>query len=407
MTKPIFLRIEAFKNMLGIFDSHPVQYRAPLYRELEQLVPGRFHVFYATDISVRGHQDGGFGKKIAWDESLLDGYPNTVLSCERGEPLRGFRSLGGRGIDRVFRDHDFSSVLQTQYLYAYDFEVLWQARRRGLPIWIRQETQDDAFHRTALKGAIRSLAYRLLYTQVAHAFPIGRLNRDHFLKHGIATTRMTPSPYCTPDRFQGMTETERTAMRTSCRKELAIDESSIVIAFFGKLITKKDPRLILEAISMMPEVNQKNLAVLFVGSGELEAELHARVSILQKNGVPIRFAGFMNQSQIASYYSATDIMVLPSRRMGETWGLVVNEALQSGCSVAISDAAGCAVEFGQLPHVAVFPAGNAAALSGCIRRLIKSPPSDRNWARSVMNRYSCRTAAEGIASILNQSNASE
>ncbi len=393
--------------MLGIFDSHPVQYRAPVYRELERLVPGRFHVFYATDISVRGHQDGGFGKKIAWDESLLEGYPNTVLSCERGEPLRGFRSLSGKGVAEIFRYHALSAVLQTQYLYSYDFEVLWQARRRGIPIWIRQETQDDAFHRTALKGAIRSLAYRLLYTQIAHAFPIGRLNRDHFLKHGIAATRMTPSPYCTPDRFKEMSETERTAMRTSCRKELSIDESSIVIGFFGKLIPKKDPGLILEAISMMPEANQKNLVVLFVGSGELEAELHARAAILQKNGVPLRFSGFINQSQIASYYAAADIMVLPSRRMGETWGLVVNEALQSGCSVAISDAAGCAVEFGQLPHVAVFPAGNAAALSGCIRRLIESPPSDRNWARSVTDRYSCRTAAEGIARILNQSNASE
>jgi len=30
-------------------------------------------------------------------------------------------------------------------------------------------------------------------------------------------------------------------------------------------------------------------------------------------------------------------MVLPSRRAGETWGLVVNEALQAGCAVIVSE----------------------------------------------------------------------
>jgi len=386
--------------MLGIFDSHPVQYRAPLYRELELLAPGSFHVFYATDISLRGNPDKGFGQRIAWDESLLEGYPNTVLNSERGEPLRGFFSLSGSGISNIFRQYRLTAVLQTQYLYAYDFEVLWQARRRGLPIWIRQETQDNALPRSAFKGFLRSLAYRLLYTQVAHAFPIGELNREHLLSHGIPASHMTPAPYCTPDRFAGMKESEQAAMRSSCRLALGVKESAVVIGFFGKLIPKKDPALILEALTMMSDSQLKNLEVLFVGSGELETELHAQVALLEEKGVSVRFAGFINQSRIASYYAATDIMVLPSRRMGETWGLVVNEALQAGCSVAISEAAGCAVEFGQLPHVTVFPAGDAAALSNCIRRLIQSPPANRNWARSFMDRYSCRSAAAGIASRL-------
>jgi len=386
--------------MLGIFDSHPVQYRAPLYRELELLAPGSFHVFYATDISLRGNPDKGFGQRIAWDESLLEGYPNTVLNSERGEPLRGFLSLTGHGISNIFRQYSLTAVLQTQYLYAYDFEVLWQARRRGLPIWIRQETQDNALPRSAFKGFLRSLAYRLLYTQVSHAFPIGELNREHLLSHGIPASRMTPAPYCTPDRFAGMEESEQAAMRSSCRLALGVKESAAVIGFFGKLIPKKDPALILEALTMMPDSQLKNIEVLFVGSGELETELRARVALLEEKGVSVHFAGFINQSRIASYYSSTDIMVLPSRRMGETWGLVVNEALQAGCSVAISEAAGCAVEFGQLPHVTVFPAGDATALSDCIYRLIQSPPVHRNWARSFMDRYSCRSAAAGIASRL-------
>jgi glycosyltransferase involved in cell wall biosynthesis len=386
--------------VLGIFDSHPVQYRAPVYRELELLAPGAFQVFYATDISLRGNPDQGFGQQIAWDESLLEGYSHTILQQLTDEKLQGRKRLHGRGINEVFSRHPLTAVLQTQFLYEYDMSVLLHARRRGLPVWIRQETQDEAFHRGGFKGLLRSFAYRLLYSQVNHAFPIGLLNREHLLTHGVSAGRMTPAPYCTPDRFASMSDSQQATMRTTCRAALGIAESATVIGFFGKLIPKKDPSLILEALSLIPQAELHHLEVLFVGSGELEAELRAQALLLKEKGVPVHFAGFINQSRIASYYAATDLMVLPSRRMGETWGLVVNEALQAGCSVAISEAAGCAVEFGTLPHVAVFPSGDASALSHCIRRLIATPPEHRNWARAVMDRYSCRAAAEGIASKL-------
>ena len=75
--------------MLAIFESHPVQYRAPVYRELQRLVPDGFHVFYATDVSIRGNRDVEFGKVLAWDEPLLEGYPNTVLNLERVALVRG------------------------------------------------------------------------------------------------------------------------------------------------------------------------------------------------------------------------------------------------------------------------------------------------------------------------------
>jgi hypothetical protein len=45
---------------LFIFETHPVQYRAPVYRELQKLKPDSFRIFYATDCSVRGHLDRDF-----------------------------------------------------------------------------------------------------------------------------------------------------------------------------------------------------------------------------------------------------------------------------------------------------------------------------------------------------------
>ena len=62
---------------LFIFESHAVQYHAPVYRELHRLCVergrGQVQVFYGTDVTTRGHFDAGFGKAFAWDEPLLQG----------------------------------------------------------------------------------------------------------------------------------------------------------------------------------------------------------------------------------------------------------------------------------------------------------------------------------------------
>ena len=388
--------------MLGIFDSHPVQYRAPVYRELERLVPGRFHVFYATDISVRGHQDEGFGKKIAWDESLLEGYPNTVLSCERGKPLRGFRSLSGKGIAEIFRHHALSAVLQTQYLYSYDFEVLWQARRRGIPVWMRMETQDEAFPRNRWKSLLRSTALRSLYSQIDLAFPIGILNSEHLIRHGMRAEQLSVAHYCTPDRFGKLSEAELKQMRSSCRSEYGIREDETVISFFGKLTPKKNPALLLDSLLCLAGEKKNPMVLMIVGSGFLEEELRRQAEKLEMHGVRVRFAGFVNQSEIAPFYAATDVMVLPSRRAGETWGLVVNEALQAGCSVVMSDAVGCHREFASWPYCRVFKEGDPHALAGMIDELIDRPLPPRRWARPAIEDYSVSAAASAIAHAITQ-----
>ena len=77
---------------LLIFETHPIQYRAPVYQVLDRMLPGQFEVIYASDYSVRGQKDVGFNEKIAWDVPLLAGYRYRVLNNEKG---RGIESWSG------------------------------------------------------------------------------------------------------------------------------------------------------------------------------------------------------------------------------------------------------------------------------------------------------------------------
>ncbi len=235
-----------------------MQYRAPVYQELELLVPGSFHVFYATDISMRKNGGVGFGKTASWDVPLLDGYPHTLLNQERGNALDDFRSLHGRGLSRIFSTYRPKAILQTQFLYEYDFAALFQARIRGIPVWIRQETQDEAGQRSRGKTLLRSAVYSLIYSQVQTAFYIGKLNREHLSRHGFPPTRLIRAPYCTTDRFHNASEAEFARIREECRTRLGIGQDKLVLGFFGKLIPKKNPNLLLQAIPFLqPELKKK------------------------------------------------------------------------------------------------------------------------------------------------------
>ncbi len=108
--------------------------------------------------------------------------------------------------------------------------------------------------------------------------------------------------------------------------------------FVGKLSPVKQPALILEAFRRVRE--SAACTLLVVGTGELEESLREQVA---RDGIrDVVFAGFLNRSRISEAYAAADALVLFSR--SETWGLVVNEAMNFSLPIVVSSAVGCAVD---------------------------------------------------------------
>ena len=84
------------------------------------------------------------------------------------------------------------------------------------------------------------------------------------------------------------------------------------------------------------------------------------------------WAGFLNQSQLGEAYAIADCLVLPSD-WGETWGLVVNEAMATGLPCVVSDRVGCGPDL-VVPGVTgdVVPFGDVPALSAALQKLRKA-----------------------------------
>ncbi|UKT62241.1 glycosyltransferase [Pedobacter mucosus] len=387
------------KNIL-VFDTHPVQYRVPIWQTMEKESPGSVHVVYASDCSVQGRVDTEFGKSFAWDIPMLSGYSHSILNCTKGIPLEGWSSLTGKGVAEYISKNKPAAVLLTGLNYRFDLIAYFAAKRNNIPVWLRCETQDYALHRSKFKSIIRSVIYKAAYTFLDQVFFIGELNKTHYLKHNVKPELLKPARYCTDDKFSLMDLDKKRQIRNSARFFAKIDAHALVIGFSGKFIEKKNPDILFKMLKNLPPKVRSRVHLYFMGSGELQSSLEELAqNALQEYGIKTYFAGFVNQSQLVPHYLAMDIMVLPSRKMGETWGLVANEAMQAGCAVVVSDAVGCSKDFSTWERFRVFKEESAVDLAHTITDLAKYRRSFEWASEKLTTNYSIQATA---ASLLQQ-----
>jgi glycosyltransferase involved in cell wall biosynthesis len=122
------------------------------------------------------------------------------------------------------------------------------------------------------------------------------------------------------------------------RKELGVTRNGgPVILTVARLVPKKQPLALLEAFARLRA--QVPCTLLFVGWGPLEARVRARAAEIED----VVVTGFMNQSEVVKAYACADVFTLFSR-CHETWGVVVNEAMNFSLPIVVSDKVGCATD---------------------------------------------------------------
>jgi len=85
-----------------VVNSHPIQYFAPLYRQLAAETDIELTVLYCSKNGVAAQLDEGFGVKVAWDIPLLQGYAYRFLKNYAVKPsVNSFWGLINPGILRL------------------------------------------------------------------------------------------------------------------------------------------------------------------------------------------------------------------------------------------------------------------------------------------------------------------
>jgi glycosyltransferase involved in cell wall biosynthesis len=382
--------------MLAVVQTHPVQYHAPVFRALHQQCGVPLQVIYASDFSVAGYRDAGFGLKLAWDADLLSGYPSRFLARVADGGPRSFEEVSGRGVAAALSRLRPSAVLVCGYRPHFHRAAFFQAWRSGCAVLFRAETT-DAEPRGRVATAVRRAALRMLYDRCARLLYIGERSRRHFESLRCDASRLVFSPYCTDTASFQADEAARVRLRAPLREALGVGPDDLVLLFAGKLTSKKRPDLLVQAMRRLRTSSPRPVVGFFLGDGGLRGELETAVA--REPRVRAHFAGFKNQSELSPYYHVADLLVLPSQH-SETWGIVVNEALCHGLPSVVSSAVGCAADLVKPGETGeVFDVGSAEGLEAAILRALRLV--DRGEIRVVCRRladqYSVERAAVGIA----------
>ncbi|MCW8137912.1 MAG: glycosyltransferase family 4 protein [Planctomycetota bacterium] len=374
--------------------SHPIQYMAPLFRHIAAQRPDLdLTVVYVT-IPTPAQQGTGFGVAFTWDVPLLEGYRWRVCRrSKRGDRYDRFTGLDDPHLPSLVLETEPDVVLVGGWHFAAMLRTVLACRRAGVPVVYR----GDSSLLQAPAGALRRRAWEVRTRRLLGLFDgflaVGTRSRE-YLQHFGAPPRLTfDSPHCVDaEAFARLSEPHSGPDgRAAARAELGIAPDAFVCAFVGKLEPQKRPLDLVRAAARA----ERPVSLLFAGSGGLEGACRAEARRL---GVRATFAGFVNQGKLGGIYAAADVLALPSE--GETWGLVVNEAMASGVPCIVSDGVGCGPDM-IVPGVTgeVFPAGDPTALACSIERVRARRESGHDPGPACRLRaraHSVARAAEGI-----------
>jgi glycosyltransferase involved in cell wall biosynthesis len=170
------------------------------------------------------------------------------------------------------------------------------------------------------------------------------------------------------------------------------------ILYVGRLVRGKGIEILIEAAAPLLRGNHR-LCLRIVGGGSIEPELHRHVSdnAIEKQTL---FAGVVPSPSVPRLLQGAMMLVLPSEADG--WGIVVNQALQAGTPVVVSDASGAAELVRNGVNGYVFRAGDTAGLQECMRAIVDNaqPQRMRTSAREAGRGASAECAAPYLVQCL-------
>ncbi len=383
--------------------THPVQYYAPWFRWIHANCPEiDLHVVYASAPDSR-QQGAGFGQAFTWDVPLADGYSSAIVRPPR--PSDRFDSSHFWGLDvpevaAAIGDARPDVVVVFGWYSVTLIRAIRAARRLKIPVLYRGDTNLAS----APRGWRRPLwvaKTRRLLARFDGFLSVGTRSAAFLRFFGIPDHRIFHTPHCVDnERFAEAADLRRsTSRREEVRRSLGLPIDRFVVLFAGKLETKKHPLDLVEAMARITkEVPGAHLMI--AGTGPLEADVRAAAERL---GVETSMLGFVNQSQMTAVYAAADCLVLPSDA-GETWGLVVNEALAAGLPCIVADSVGCAPDLVDDHTGAIYPTADPVEVVPLLAAALRDIRDRRRVGHDFMAacqeraaRHSFAAAAAGLA----------
>ena len=199
------------------------------------------------------------------------------------------------------------------------------------------------------------------------------------------------------------TELFRPMEKRLARKHIHADPGHKIVLFVGRIEPLKGIDSLLYAIKILKSQNPDEFICLWVVGGDTHS--NARVpktlrvlSRLQKTlslEASVRFVGRQKQTELPYYYSAADVVVIPSHY--ESFGMSAFEAISCGTPVITSNVAGISGLLSDEFPSFITSVNNPLLLASQIRKVLKSPSADHRSSGMLLKHTWSSVAARMLS----------
>ena len=149
-----------------------------------------------------------------------------------------------------------------------------------------------------------------------------------------------------------------------------------LVLFVGRLERLKGVEVILRALALVNRGRDRAARLLVIGEDSRDAEESEQLrlrTLAESLGIEsqVTFLGSVAHAQLAHYYAAATVCVMPS--YSESFGLVALEAQASGCPVIAADVSGLRSVVRNEVTGSLVPGHDPAAYAQRLRRLLDEP----------------------------------
>ena len=325
------------RRRIAFVVSHPIQYLVPLYQKLAGRDDTEVKVFFTWHAGERAVDDPGFGRPIAWDIPLTDGYDFELVPNVASDPGT-HKFLGLRNpmlLDRVMSWQP-DVVHINGWAWLSHLQLLFALKKRGVPTLFFGDSHLLDGKADGPRWWIKSAVLRRVYSWPTACLFAGSANRAYFETFGVPPQRLYPCPHAIDvSRFADLAA-QREEEAARWRSELGIAADRKVLLYAGKFEPNKRPTDLMRALA-----DCRTLA--HAGDG---GPANCRLRSMRSRR-PIRrvfaFCRFKTRAACRSFTdSATSSSCrLLSARAGASPSM---KHWRAGRPVIVSDRAGCAAD---------------------------------------------------------------
>ena len=358
---------------VGLITETISPYRIPVFNHLDEHLGGRLRVFFLSERARRRWPV--YRKEIRFAYDILPG-----LAVQPAGP--GSQVLYANvPVTRRLRKAAVGPVVVGGYNH---FEFIWArlyTRSRGRPLILWSESVSAVRGRRPVRTVLKR---RLVKACDAWLVP-GERAASQLILLGADADRIFTARNAVDTDFWGAEAPVRTH-----------ESGKMRMLFVGNLVRNKGVHLVLDALDH-PELRHLPLEIVGVGRTQRRLARHA-----ERLGLNVKFLGHLDREALRDRYRAADVFVFPTR--ADVWGLVLNEAMATGCVPVTTWAAGASGDL-VVPGVTgvVIPSDDVPSLQASLLALLDDPDLRSRLAVAAHERslsYSPERCAEGFVEAL-------